>query len=57
MILLYYEGEKSTKINNRKKLTETMGVGVSTLRMRALRIRERLTVCVETCITKNRVMD
>ena len=57
LILLYYEGEKSAKINNRKKLTETMGLSVSTLRMRALRIRERLTVCVETCITKNRVMD
>src|SRR5437899_2485643 len=49
LILMYYEGEKSTKIGNRKKLTEQLQVSVHTLRMRALRIRERLMVCVEGC--------
>jgi len=52
LILLYYEGEKSAKINNRKQLTERLQVNVHTLRMRALRIRERLMVCVETCVAK-----
>ncbi len=52
LILLYYEGEKSVKINNRKRLTERLQLNVSTLRMRALRIRERLMLCVETCVSQ-----
>jgi DNA-directed RNA polymerase specialized sigma24 family protein len=52
LILLYYEGEKSAKITNRKRLTEQLQVNVSTLRMRALRIRERLMSCVETCVSQ-----
>ncbi|HEY6970385.1 MAG TPA: hypothetical protein VJA94_14345 [Candidatus Angelobacter sp.] len=52
LILLYYEGEKSVKINNRKRLTERLKMNVSALRMRALRIRERLMLCVETCVAK-----
>jgi len=52
LILMYYEGEKSEKINNRRRLTERMQVTVSTLRMRALRIRERLMLCVETCLSQ-----
>jgi DNA-directed RNA polymerase specialized sigma24 family protein len=52
LILLYYEGEKGAKINNRKHLTEQLQVNVSTLRMRALRIRERLMLCVETCVSQ-----
>jgi DNA-directed RNA polymerase specialized sigma24 family protein len=52
LILLYYEGEKSVKITNRKRLTERLKMNVSTLRMRALRIRERLMLCVETCVSQ-----
>ena len=50
LILEYYQGEKSEKIQNRKKLMERLGVPVNTLRMRALRLRERLQGCVEECI-------
>lgn len=50
LILQYYQGEKSEKINNRKKLLEHLGVTVSTLRMRALRLREKLQLCVEECL-------
>lgn len=50
LILQYYQGEKSEKIRNRKKLIERLGVPVNTLRMRALRLRERLQGCVEECI-------
>jgi DNA-directed RNA polymerase specialized sigma24 family protein len=49
LILQYYQGEKSEKIQNRKKLMERLGVPVNTLRMRALRLRERLQGCVEEC--------
>lgn len=42
LILNYYQGDKSDKIKTRKKLSELFGIGASTLRMRALRIREKL---------------
>lgn len=50
--LQYYQGEKGEKIRNRKKLIERLGIPVNTLRMRALRLRERLQVCVEDCLTR-----
>ncbi|HEX7335308.1 MAG TPA: hypothetical protein VF290_27650 [Pyrinomonadaceae bacterium] len=52
LILQYYQGEKSEKIRNRKKLLEQLGIPVNTLRMRALRLRERLQGCVEQCLTR-----
>ena len=53
LILEYYQGEKSEKIRNRKKLLERLGVPVNTLRMRALRLRERLQGCVEECVGRS----
>ena len=50
LILQYYQGEKGEKITNRKKLLERLGIPVNTLRMRALRLRERLQSCVEECL-------
>ena len=52
LILQYYQGEKGEKIQNRKKLLEQLGVPVNTLRMRALRLRERLQSCVEECLSR-----
>jgi DNA-directed RNA polymerase specialized sigma24 family protein len=50
LILQYYQGEKGEKIKNRKKLLDNLGIPVNTLRMRALRLRERLQSCVEQCL-------
>jgi len=50
LILQYYQGEKGEKIENRKKLLERLKIPVNTLRMRALRLRERLQSCVEECL-------
>jgi DNA-directed RNA polymerase specialized sigma24 family protein len=50
LILAYYQGEKGEKIQNRKKLMDRLGIPVNTLRMRALRLRERLQTCVEDCV-------
>jgi len=50
LILQYYEGEKGEKIENRKKLSEKLKTPLNTLRMRALRVRERLQVCVGDCV-------
>jgi DNA-directed RNA polymerase specialized sigma24 family protein len=52
LILQYYQGEKGAKIQNRKKLIDRLGIPVNTLRMRALRLRERLQGCVEQCMTR-----
>jgi DNA-directed RNA polymerase specialized sigma24 family protein len=52
LILQYYQGEKSEKIQNRKKLQDHLGIQVNTLRMRALRLRERLQGCVEECLAR-----
>ena len=52
LILQYYQGEKSEKIQNRKKLQDRLGIPVNTLRMRALRLRERLQGCVEECLAR-----
>jgi DNA-directed RNA polymerase specialized sigma24 family protein len=50
MILQYYQGEKGAKIENRKKLTDRFQIPLNTLRMRTLRLREKLQVCVENCL-------
>jgi len=50
LIIEYYQGEKGEKIQNRKKLMNRFGIPVNTLRMRALRLRERLQSCVEECV-------
>jgi len=49
LILQYYQGEKGAKIQNRKRLTDRFKVPLNTLRMRALRLREKLLACVEGC--------
>jgi DNA-directed RNA polymerase specialized sigma24 family protein len=50
MILQYYQGDKGAKIENRKRLTDRFKIPLNTLRMRALRLREKLLVCVEGCV-------
>lgn len=50
LILHYYQGDKGDKIKGRKSLTENLGIPASTLRMRALRVRERLQTCSENCM-------
>src|SRR5262249_37221879 len=47
LILNYYEGDKSDKIKTRKMLSELFGIGASSLRMRAMRIREKLQLCTQ----------
>jgi len=50
LIVGYYEGERSNKIKNRKRLSDRMKIPINTLRMRALRLREQLEACVEQCL-------
>jgi RNA polymerase sigma factor (sigma-70 family) len=50
LISRYYQGETSIKIQNRKSLAQTLGIPLNALRIRALRIREKLEDCVESCL-------
>jgi DNA-directed RNA polymerase specialized sigma24 family protein len=53
LITGYYQGDKSNKIKNRQKLSERLRIPIGTLRMRALRLREQLELCVENCVNKS----
>jgi DNA-directed RNA polymerase specialized sigma24 family protein len=52
MMIEYYQGEKQTKIENRKKISERMGVPLNSLRIRAYRIRADLEKCINECMKK-----
>ena len=54
LILRYYRGEKGEKIKNRKGLTQLFGIPSNVLRMRALRVREKLQLCVQTCLQRQK---
>ena len=52
LILQYYQGEKGEQIGIRKRLSDRLSVPLNTLRMRAVRLRERLLLCVKDCLKK-----
>jgi DNA-directed RNA polymerase specialized sigma24 family protein len=52
LIAAYYQGETSVKISNRKELAVRLGIPMNALRIRALRIRERLEACVVGCMER-----
>ena len=47
LISSYYSGDTTVKIQNRKLLAERLGITLNALKIRALRIREKLEACVE----------
>jgi len=50
LVLKYYQDEKRTKIDNRRKLAEQLGIAANALRIRAHRIRASLQDCVLMCV-------
>jgi len=50
-ILEYYEGTKRTKILNRQKLADRLGIPIGRLRVQAHRIREKLENCIAHCLS------
>jgi DNA-directed RNA polymerase specialized sigma24 family protein len=50
MIERYYAENKRAKIDLRKRIAAELGIGLSTLRLRALRIRDKLQTCIEQCL-------
>ncbi len=52
LITKYYEGERRTKIESRNRLAERLAIPISTLRIRAFRIRNELGNCVKRCLKR-----
>jgi len=51
LIERYYAQDKRAKIDLRRGLAHELGISASNLRLRALRIREKLQTCIEQCLT------
>jgi DNA-directed RNA polymerase specialized sigma24 family protein len=49
LLLQYYEGERSAKISNRRRLASMFGLTETALRSRVQRLRDRLEDCVRAC--------
>lgn len=49
LLLRYYEGERSAKIANRRRLASMLGVTENALRSRVQRLRDHLEQCVNAC--------
>lgn len=52
MIERYYAENKRAKIDLRKRIAAELGIGLSTLRLRALRIRDKLQICIQQCLQR-----
>jgi DNA-directed RNA polymerase specialized sigma24 family protein len=50
LIERYYAADKTAKIDLRKVMARELGIKPTTLRLRALRIREKLQACIERCM-------
>ena len=52
MILRYYSQEKQAKIELHKQMAGELGVTINTLRLRVLRLKEKLQPCVKRCVER-----
>lgn len=52
LILRYYSQEKQAKIHLHKEMAEELGITINTLRLRVLRMKEKLQPCVERCLER-----
>ncbi|HKZ81123.1 MAG TPA: hypothetical protein VJ124_22825 [Pyrinomonadaceae bacterium] len=50
MIERYYAENKRAKVDLRKQMAGEFGISLKTLRLRVLRIREKLQSCIEPCL-------
>ena len=46
----YYADDKRAKIDSRRRIAHELGISAGNLRIRALRIREKLQNCIEQCL-------
>jgi DNA-directed RNA polymerase specialized sigma24 family protein len=55
MIVRYYSQQKQAKIELHKAMAAEMGVTINTLRLRVLRLKEKLQPCVRRCLERTDV--
>jgi len=56
LLLRYYQGEKSAKVDRRSNMAQQEGIGLNTLRIQLFRLRKVVRQCVENC-TKAKEME
>jgi len=54
LILEYYQDEKGTKIDHRKKITDEHNITANALRIECHRIRRKLRECMVRCVEMKR---
>lgn len=52
IIVGYYKGEKREKIENRERMAKGLGIPNNALRNRAVRLRDKLEICITDCLRK-----
>jgi DNA-directed RNA polymerase specialized sigma24 family protein len=50
LILRYYSFDRQAKINDRRRMAETLGLTLNALRIKALRVRAKVEECVRRCV-------
>lgn len=53
LILRYYSQEKKAKVELHKQMTAELEITINTLRLRILRMKEKLQPCVERCLERD----
>ena len=53
ILLRYYSQEKQAKIHLHKEMAEELGITINTLRLRVLRMKEKLQPCIEKCLERS----
>lgn len=53
MMLRYYSQEKQAKIELHKTMAGEMGITINTLRLRVLRLKEKLQPCIKRCVERS----
>lgn len=52
LLLHYYAEERQAKIALHQRMAAELGISINTLRLRILRMKEKLQPCVERCVAK-----
>lgn len=52
LVLEYYRGEKTAKINHRREFADRLGIAPNALRLRAFRARAMILKCIERCLAR-----
>lgn len=54
LLLRYYKGEKSEKIDGRLRLAQEAGLEVNALRLQVFRLRNSIRQCLEICMNRTK---